>query len=62
MLERRGVTFAELENAIGVEALPRAMNRCTACGSRYVCGWRSVKCPNGGLFRAALRKKLISAA
>jgi hypothetical protein len=62
MLTRRGVTYAELENAIGAEALLRAMNRCTDCGSRYACGFRNVECPNGGLFTAALSKKFFSAA
>jgi len=62
MLERRGVTYAELENAIGAHALPRAMRRCTDCGARYVCGWRNAGCPNGGLFEAALIKKSIPAA
>jgi hypothetical protein len=62
MLERRGVAYAELENAIGADALPRAMRRCTDCGARYMCGWRNTACPNGGRFEAARRKKSIPAA
>jgi len=62
MLERRGVTYAELESAIGAEALPRAMSRCMDCGARYYCSWRKAQCPNGELFASALRKKAIPAA
>jgi hypothetical protein len=61
MLERRGLTYAELEHAIGPEALPRAMSRCGDCGARYYCGWRKAGCLNGELFTAALRKKLAPA-
>lgn len=62
MLESRGLTYAELENAIGAEALPRAMSRCTDCGARYYCGWRKAECLNGELFTAALRKNSVPTA
>ncbi|HET9669651.1 MAG TPA: hypothetical protein VFQ93_08590 [Casimicrobiaceae bacterium] len=61
MLARRGVTYAELENAIGAEALPRAIERCTACDARYSCGWRDAECPNAGLFASAISKRDIRA-
>jgi hypothetical protein len=61
MLERRGVGYAELENAIGAEALPRAMRRCAECNARYYCGRRGAACPNGPLFTAALRKRAAAA-
>jgi len=62
MLERRGLTYAQLENAIGTEAVPRAMRRCADCGARYYCGWRKAECLNGEIFTAALRKKSVRAA
>ena len=62
MLSRRGVTYAELENAIGAEALPRAIDRCTDCDARYYCGWRDAECPNAELFAAALRKRGVRGA
>ena len=50
MLERRGVTYAQLEASAGVEAIALAMRRCAECGSRFDCGaWAD--CPNGELFR-----------
>ena len=62
MLERYGLTYAELEKAVGAEAVPRAIGRCTDCGARYHCGWRRAGCLNGPLFAAAVRRKSLPAA
>jgi hypothetical protein len=62
MLERRGLTYAELEDAIGAEAVPRALRRCSECRERYSCGARTGKCPNAPLFTAALTRKRLSVA
>jgi hypothetical protein len=53
MLERRAVTYEDVEQAIGPGALARAMQRCIDCGSRYDCGWRTVECLNAELVTAA---------
>jgi hypothetical protein len=61
MLERRGLTYAEVETAIGADAIPRAMRRCIDCRARYACGWRNAGCLNGQLFTAAARNKSVPA-
>lgn len=61
MLERRGVSYEEVERAIGPHAVAKAMHRCIDCGSRYDCGWRTVECLNADLFTAALRKRSAAA-
>jgi hypothetical protein len=62
MLERRGLAYAEVEKAIGADALPRAIARCTDCHARYYCGRRPARCINASIFTAALRKKALGAA
>ena len=62
MLERRGVTYEDVEQAIGTPAMAKAMHRCIDCGSRYDCGWRTVDCLNDELFTAALRKRSATTA
>lgn len=56
MLERRGLTYAQLEESAGVEAIALAMRHCADCGSRFDCGWRRVDCPNAPLFSRVARR------
>ena len=53
MLERRGLTLTQVEEAVGMNQLARALRRCAHCGTRQECGRHIVDCPNEPLFRRA---------
>jgi hypothetical protein len=55
MLERRGLTAAQLEQAVGVGEVARAVRRCVHCARRSDCGRGPVDCPNEPLFQRAKR-------
>jgi len=55
MLERRGLTFAQVEQAAGSEGLALALRRCADCSGRWDCGARELECPNESLFARARR-------
>lgn len=57
MLERRGLSYAQLERAVGAEGLALAMRRCGECDGRWDCGERPIACPNQPLFSAAASRK-----
>lgn len=57
MLERRGLSYAEVELAVGAEGLALAMRRCGECGGRWDCGARPIACPNEPVFSAAASRK-----
>jgi hypothetical protein len=47
VLERKGLTLAQVEQAAGIEQLARAVGRCSLCEERKACGTRA--CPNDAL-------------
>jgi ferredoxin len=47
VLERKGLSVAQVEHAAGVEQLARAVGRCSLCEERKACGTRA--CPNDAL-------------
>ncbi len=53
MLERQGLTLRQVEEAVGIDELARAVRRCTFCASRSSCGRHPVRCPNEPLLRRA---------
>lgn len=60
MLERQGLTLTQVEEAVGINELSRAVRRCAHCTARSDCGRRANCCPNEPLFRRA--KGLTGAA
>jgi hypothetical protein len=59
LLERDGFSVARVQQAVGVDALARAADRCASCAARGVCqagllaGWVGTRpdgCPNTALF------------
>lgn len=53
-VERRGLTLVQVEEAVGMNELARALRRCAACVERPRCGRRTAACPNDGVIRGAL--------
>ena len=53
MIERRGLTLRQMEEAVGMDELARAVRRCTFCAARSDCGRHPVCCPNEPLLRRA---------
>lgn len=53
MLERRGLTLRQVEEAVGMNELARAVRRCAHCASRSDCGPDAVFCPNEPILRRA---------
>jgi hypothetical protein len=53
MLQRYGLTLAQLEHAVGPHALGLAVRRCASCTGRFNCGSAAVRCPNEPLFLRA---------
>ena len=53
MVERHGLTFDEMERAVGADALARALRRCADCTRRHSCAEELAGCPNAPLFRHA---------
>ena len=51
MLERHGLTVAQVEAIAGIEVLARALRRCAHCRARPDCGPRRVECLNEALLR-----------
>ena len=59
LLERKGLSLIQAEEAVGTAGLGAAARRCAACGSRQACaralrwgwlGFRAPPCPNAGFF------------
>jgi hypothetical protein len=48
-LQRRGVSAAQLEAAVGAGGFARALRRCALCAVREQCGGQRVACPNEAL-------------
>ena len=57
MLERYGLSFAQVEQVASLGEISHAVKRCDGCDSRFACGVREVACPNAPLFRRALGQK-----
>lgn len=62
MLERRGLTLTQAEEALGIDGLSAGVRRCVLCGEQHACrksfafGWlasRPVDCPNEKLLERA---------
>ena len=53
LLEREGLTPRQVEEAVGMDELARAVRRCTFCAGRFKCGQYPVACPNESLLRRA---------
>ncbi len=53
MLERQGLTLAQVEEVVGISGLSRAVRRCALCAGSSDCGRRAIACPNEPLFRRA---------
>lgn len=51
MLEYRGLSVAQLEHAVGLEAFARAVRRCAQCPQKAQCRPGRVDCPNEPLLR-----------
>lgn len=53
MLERQRLTLRQVEEAVGMNELARAVRRCAHCASRSDCGLDAVFCPNEPILRRA---------
>lgn len=53
LLERRGLTIRQVEEAVGMNELARAVRRCVHCASRSDCRPDAVFCPNEPILRRA---------
>jgi hypothetical protein len=53
MVERHGLSFDEMERAVGADALVRALGRCADCTRRESCSGELAGCPNAPLFHHA---------
>jgi len=60
MLERRGVTLNQVEEVVGIDALARAVRRCSLCAGRSDCRLDWDICPNEPLFRRAMNREQVS--
>ena len=59
MLQRHGLSLIQVEEAVGLNELGRAVRRCAECAGREDCGRHAVECPNEPLFLRA--KGLVEA-
>ena len=59
MLERRGITVNQVEEAVGIDALARAVRRCSLCPGRSACRPDADFCPNGPLLRRAMNREQV---
>jgi hypothetical protein len=50
MVECHGLSFDEMERAVGADALARALRRCADCTRRRGCTGDLAGCPNAPLF------------
>jgi len=57
-LQRRGLSAAQLESAVGAGGFARALRRCALCAGRAQCGSQRVECPNEALIRYVTRLAL----
>lgn len=53
MIERHGLTCDQMEQAVGPDALARALSRCADCTRRHSCAGELAGCPNAPLFHHA---------
>jgi len=53
LVERHGLSFDEMERAVGADALARALSRCADCTRRPSCAGELAGCPNAPLFHHA---------
>ena len=53
MVERHGLSFDQIERAVGADALGRALHRCADCDRRRSCTGNLAGCPNAPLFHHA---------
>lgn len=53
VVERHGLSFDEMERAVGADALVRALRRCADCNRRWNCAGDLADCPNAPLFHHA---------
>lgn len=53
MIERHGLSCDEMEQAVGPDALARALTRCAGCTRRRSCSGELALCPNAPLFHHA---------
>jgi hypothetical protein len=59
MLERRGITLNQVEEAVGIDALARAVRRCSLCAGRSDCRPDVDICPNEALLRRAMNREHV---
>ena len=59
MLERRGLTLRQVEDAVGIDALARAVRRCSLCAGRSDCRPDADICPNEPLLRRAMNREHV---